>query len=64
MSEVTSKFRAGVLHHQEVSELFRNANQNDFALRAVSLRVWVSFIVSVCFSQYVCLSLYVLYMSF
>jgi len=37
MGEVTSKFRAGVLHHQEVSELFRDANQNDYALPAVNV---------------------------
>ncbi|MFT6355687.1 MAG: fructose-bisphosphate aldolase class II, partial [Cryomorphaceae bacterium] len=32
-----SKFRAGVLHGQEVTDLFNYANENDFALPAVNV---------------------------
>ncbi len=37
MSEVATKFRAGVLYGEEVSELFRYANENNFALPAVNV---------------------------
>lgn len=37
MSEVATRFRSGVLHGEEVSELLRYANENDFALPAVNV---------------------------
>ncbi len=37
MSETKSRFRAGVLHGDEVSELFKYANENNFALPAVNV---------------------------
>ena len=37
MSEVTTKFRAGVLFGDEVTELFNYANKNNFALPAVNV---------------------------
>ncbi|WP_026461738.1 class II fructose-bisphosphate aldolase [Adhaeribacter aquaticus] len=37
MSEVTTKFRPGVLFGDEVTELFNYANQNNFALPAVNV---------------------------
>src|SRR5687767_11042846 len=37
MSEVTTRFRAGVLYGDEVTELFNYANENNFALPAVNV---------------------------
>ncbi|WP_347159021.1 class II fructose-bisphosphate aldolase [Pontibacter chitinilyticus] len=37
MSETKTKFRAGVLYGDEVSELFKYANENNFALPAVNV---------------------------
>ena len=37
MSEVTTKFRPGVLFGDEVTELFNYANENNFALPAVNV---------------------------
>ena len=37
MSEVTTKFRPGVLYGDEVTELFNYANENNFALPAVNV---------------------------
>ncbi|PRY11945.1 fructose-bisphosphate aldolase [Pontibacter ummariensis] len=37
MSETTTRFRAGVLHGDEVTELFKYANENNFALPAVNV---------------------------
>ncbi|MHA6249162.1 class II fructose-bisphosphate aldolase [Pontibacter sp. CAU 1760] len=37
MSETKSRFRAGVLHGDEVTELFKYANENNFALPAVNV---------------------------
>ena len=34
---MATKFRAGVLHGQEVTDLFKYANQNNFALPAVNV---------------------------
>lgn len=37
MSETTKRFRAGVLFGDEVTELFKYANENNFALPAVNV---------------------------
>jgi fructose-bisphosphate aldolase, class II len=37
MSEVASKFRAGVLYGEEANELLKYANENDFAMPAVNV---------------------------
>ena len=37
MSETKKRFRAGVLYGEEVTELFKYANENNFALPAVNV---------------------------
>ena len=37
MSEITTKFRSGVLHGNEVKAIFDYANENDFAIPAVNV---------------------------